>query len=348
MSKRTTHQGWLIWQIAPDSPSGLRWFYRHGQQQGVEGQTQENLPPLDEVRSLLLLPAEEVTLHNLTLAGGKLDALKWQLEPLLLEDIEDLHILPVQREGQQQLLAVTSPTKLNAHCEALRAMGFEAERAIPELLLVPPGKVLQCDDNSRLVRLPDGTGLKLAALELSQLQPDFPALAALESQPNGSLSQLAEAAIASHFNLLPPKTARQIPARALALLGIAAALLSISWLAEPLWQGWQNQRQLAQINQQVLARYQHYFPEETPSRPRQQFSRKLNQLEAVEQQPGLLALLRENAAQLNKHGQNPLKKLSWDASTQQLRLTFSRPLAAKSENGTIKIDNNMMTLEKKP
>lgn len=346
MSKPRIHTGWLVFQIAPDTASGLRWCYQDAHQHIFTGETAEGLPCPQQFQALLLLPAEDATLHRQTMAGRKLDALKWQLEPLLLEDVESLHILPVEREGDQHLLAVIARERLSAHCDAVRAQGFEVKRAVPELLLLQPATLMHQRDK-RVIRLEDGSGLTLSEAEWILLHGDFPALAALDVEPDCSLSQLAPRAISCRFNALPAAPSARVSTRALPLVCLSALLLLLAGVMDPLWQGVQNQRQLTALNQQVLARYQHYFPQETPARPRQQFSRKLNQLEVTREDSGLLALLGQHDKALNQLGQNPLKKLNWDASTQRLRLTFSRPLTGSvPKQDSVQINENIMTLGK--
>jgi type II secretion system protein L len=358
---RKQNRGWLVFQIAPETPSGLRWYYRSPQGAIRQEETSDRLPCPETVNTLLILPGRGVTLHRVRPANRRRDALLWQMEPHLLTDPDALHVTTLYRDGDGQLVAVAEPQQLLAWLEPVRALGFEPLRALPETLALQPGTRVRLHDRW-VVRLADGTGLSLTAAQWQQIQPHYPALAgdltvSCEGNPDDSITfrELAEGAIHSRCSVLTHAFAPARPfaaAQARLFATLSVALLALSFLAEPLWSGWQSERERAGLHQQALTRYQIYFPDETPDRPRLQFSRKLSQLDASAQETSLLALLEQSHALLARLEENPLKKLSWDAGSQQITLIFSQPVAASlpataPQGITADARQNVLTLGRK-
>lgn len=351
MLRRKEKKAWLVCQPAPELALGMRWYYRKGNEPFITGETEDGLPAPASVNALLLLPGSEVAVRLVTSASPQRDALQWQLEPLLLSEMQQVHFVALSHEGEQRLVAVTDATCLRAHCERLRGLGFEPQRALPETLLLSPGTVIQSGTRQHL-RLADGSALTLSATQWSALYKHDARLAALQPEPAATFADLARRAIASPCNLLQYQFRPRQPASRVSLWpGVAALLLMLTFVAEPLWFGWQHQRQLNALHQQQLARYQHYFPDERPDMPRRQLGIKLNQLRQAPQAASLPELLYPSAPLLAKLNNNTLKSLNWNG--ERLELSYEQPINAAElrpapEGLWIKVDRHLITISRKP
>lgn len=318
---RKRPKGWLV---IHQQPHGWRWCSQLPGQPLQQGDDWVDMPPPEGVETLLLLPGDRVVLTHITQENRNAQALCWQLEPLLSEEIENLHVVRLESRDDQHLMVAMDREELRQALQTLAERGYLPQRVLPDTLAIASGTRLNLGD-CWLLRQETGCGLTLPQEAL----PHFPALASLTPLSGEPMLLLAEGARANCYSLLQGEFINR-PALRLPLLALGAALL-LCWcsvLFPPLWQGWQAQRAVTDVNQQLLVRYQHYFPQETPSLVRRAFSRKAAQTDTMNSDSGMLGLLHHSAALLGKLRENPLQTLVWDGATQQLRLTFRDALAA--------------------
>ncbi|WP_293793805.1 type II secretion system protein GspL [uncultured Pantoea sp.] len=316
------------WRILVQHAQGWRWCYQYADLRPQQGESLADLPVADDIETIVLIAAEQLTLANVTLPSANSQSLRWQLEPLLSEEEENLHIVSLQRHGDAHLMAAINRDPLRQILETLNDHGIVPQRVIPVTLVLEAGTRLQLGDQW-LLRLADGTGLSLPGDALAQ----FPSLSELTAIEGDSLLHLAQGARNCRYSLLQGEFARRPELRS-PLFALAGAIM-LGWFSvifPPLWQGWQAQQALTQLNQQLLARYQHYFPAESPTLVRRAFSTKASQSADFPANPGLLALLHNTSSLLEKLHENPLQSLVWDGTTQRLQLTFRDALPAAVSN----------------
>jgi type II secretion system protein L len=318
-------QGWLVIHQQAD---GWRWCSELPGQPVQQGDSLNDMPADEQVDTILLLPGERVTLALITLADANAQALCWQLEPLLSEDLEHLHVVSLDSQGDRHLMAAIRREDFRQTLKTLAEHGYIPHRVLPDTLSLAPGTRLHLGEQW-LLRPDDRSGLALPDSALIH----FPQLCNLKPLPGDALVALAAGARANRYTLLQGAFAPR-PALRMPLIALSAALF-LCWfsvLFPPLWHGWQAQSAITQLDQQLLVRYQHYFPQETPALVRRAFSRKAAQPEAAQIDAGMLALLQHSSTLLGKLHENPLQMLIWDGATQQLRLTFRDTLPANILN----------------
>lgn len=314
-----------------------------------QGVTLHELPAAPRSETLLLLPGERVTLMSIMQPGLTPEAARWSLEPLMLEEMDTQHIVTLQRQGDRHIMAAVDAQWLRQLLSTLADAGHVAQRILPDTLALAPGTRLRLGDQW-LVRLPDGRGIQVPENALAQFPP-LPATDTVTAEP---LLHLADRARAESGNLLQGAFTTSRPLRRpLIALSAAVALGIISVIATPLWQGWQAQRALTALNQQVLARYQAYFPQDTPANPRRQFSRKAAQTDVTPGELTFFSVLQQSEATLATLKDNPLQSLHWQGEIRRLTLRFRYPVSAnvaRSLPATLRADvrDTQLTLEKKP
>lgn len=326
MRLKKNKKSWLVFQWRPELPLGVRWHHQIDANTFVQGESAANLPPASDVEVLLILPGQAVTLHALTLASRRREALAWQLEPLLLCEMPEIHCVALAHQGERHLVATIARDRLQACVERLRELGYEARRALPATLLLNENSLMPEGDMLH-VRLADGAGMTLHREQWSALSTLHPPLREIKPQPEMTLAQLAAAAITRRYNLLQHDfRPRQPGARGLSLTALAAAAVIFALLAEPLWQGVQYQRQAQQLAAQLQARYRHYLPAEQVTLPRRELQRRLEALRTPPSSPSLPELLHLSAPLFATLQPKGWQKVSWDADRQQLRIEYARPL----------------------
>ncbi|WP_413676602.1 type II secretion system protein GspL [Pantoea dispersa] len=326
MKLKKKQKSWLVFKWEPELPLGVRWHHQIDADRFTHGEGTENLPPASDVQVLLILPGQDVTLHTLSLASRRREALAWQLEPLLLSEMQQVFSVVLEQQGDQHVMALMARDRLLACIEHLRALGYETQRAFPASLLLNPGSNMPDGDVVHL-RLTSGAGMTLHRQQWSALCGINPQLKDIESQPERSLAQLAAAAIACRYNLLQHDFRPRQPRTGSTLITVlAAGTVILSLLAQPLWQGWQYQQQTRQLAAQVQARYLHYLPNEQKTQPRRQLQQKLEALRSSPSSPSLPDLLHLSTPLLNALQPQRWQKMQWDASRQQLRIEYARPV----------------------
>ncbi|WP_449556075.1 type II secretion system protein GspL [Huaxiibacter chinensis] len=326
MKLKYTHKGWLVFKWEPDLPLGVRWHHQINADSFVQGDTAENLPPPSEVEVLLILPGQDVTLHTITLASRRYEALMWQLEPLILSEMTEVFCVALEHKGEQHLMAVTARERLQACIEHIRVLGYETQRALPATLLLKAGSTLPDGDRIH-VRLASEEGMTLQREQWLTLCDVKPQLTETESLAEVTLTQLATAAIACRYNLLQHDFhPRKAHTKSLRLTVLAAGGLILSILAEPLWQGWLYQQKTRQLTAELQARYQYFMPKEPLSQPRRQLQLKLDALRHRASSPSLLHTLHLSTPLLNALQPQRWQKMHWDARSLQLRIEYARQI----------------------
>lgn len=299
----------------------IQWYCRFADGHVEEGQGTEGLPDPGKVNTLLLLPTEQMLL--LTVCAGSLQGQIWQMEPFLTEDTAALHIVELMRLEEGRLMAAIDPGLLQMAIRQASDLGYVPQRILPDVIAVPAGKAVWCRERW-LVHTSKGERLALSDAVLDALSPAHTHLSSLTRIKESALANIAEGAIRCRATLMRHKC---ISLRK-PLLAMTASLLLLlfSFVLEPLWQGWHAVSAMKDFNQQILARYQYFFPEETPVDPLRQFSKKALEQNATNHTVGFLSLLEQAAPALSLLKINPLRHLSWDANRQQLELTFTQPV----------------------
>ncbi|WP_075182214.1 type II secretion system protein GspL [Pantoea sp. 1.19] len=326
-TNRTATTSHLVLHLAPTASAQYRWVYLENRRVILQGESREKGGVAAGAEGILLLPADDLILQWVTLPGGNTDALKWQLEPRILSDVDTLHCAVLNQKGDDYLLAAIDKQRLQHHIDTARAWGIEPQRALPDVWTLPDGQAIQLDD--RWLTRPTGSaGFAFPTEAHSLLIPVYPELAAVTRLASDDLTPLARGALDAPGNLLQqdfaPRTRRGPAARIAALAGIG---LLLSLLLEPLLQGAYAHYQHGRLEAQVLTRYQHFFPHARPSDPLAQMRRQALQTAAPTAQAGVLDYLRQSASLLATLNNNPLKRLDWAAEQQRLSLDFSQPVA---------------------
>ncbi len=318
MMTKNKKKGWLV--ILLDKPA-IHWYCRYSDGRVRTGSGTDALPLPKEVDTLLLLPAEDLFLMKVQ--AGTRHAKAWQLEPYLTVDIETLHLAELMPDGDRRLMAAIDPSLLQSAIRQVNRLGYTPLRVLPDVVAVPAGSAFWWRARW-LIHTPGGEYLSLNEQAWQTLAPINAELSALECGKEKVLERLAEGAMRYRATLVRPENR---PVRKpLFSAGASLLLLVASLFMEPLWLGWQAERAVKGITQQVLQRYQHYFPHESPSDPLRQFSQKALAYEEQVQPTGLLAVLEKSAPMLLQLKSNPLQNLSWDSTRQQLQLTFAQPV----------------------
>lgn len=340
MLHRKKSRDLLVLSLHGDTP---QWYCQHADGRVTQGHDAAGMPAVETVRTLLLFPGEHLLLA--TVSAGSQQSQQWQLEPLLSEEAEHLHIVDLLPTLNGRLMAAVAEDALHAQLDKAAALGYSPQQVLPDVLTVPTGEAWQIDTRW-LIHPATGERIVLSDTAWQSVQPYHPTLSAL-TQRTVTFAEIAQCALSSNVSLLPPAA----PNLRQPLLALSAALclLLSSLLAEPVWQGWQAQRALTALQQNTLARYQQWFPNEQPDYPRRAFARKLAESDTQPPSSALLPLLTHSAALLATQKENPVQTLNWDAQHALLRLTFSQPLPAslgtQAPAGlTVTVKDNQMTV----
>ncbi|MFZ4215568.1 type II secretion system protein GspL [Pantoea endophytica] len=324
----------------------LRKMPGHPVQQGCVA---DGLPDLTHHEIVMLIPVHRVTLAKVSLLNARDEALKWQLEPLATQGIDELHITRLETTGGEHLMAVTDAEWFKQTLDEMREMGINPHRVLPDVMVVNPGERWLTHDGW-LLRLQDGTGLHLSTNDLTS----FPELMSLHERIADPLNFIAEGVNACAGNMLQgPFSVRRSLRRPVTALVFAGLFYTTMLIGIPLIQGMEAERSIDELNKQALVRYQHYFPNETPSAPLRAFSRRIANSKEVQNSNTLLGVLHENVRMLNSLNKNPLRELEWDLEEHKLELNFRdvlpKNLISPSTGETdISVKNMQLIMSKKP
>lgn len=323
--KLRPERGLLCFYFSGQARETLCWTYRSAGGESCHGDAADAIPAAAGNRVWLAIPAERCLFSSV--AGGRMsaEALKWQLEDSALGDVGELHLTLLGRDARQNHLVAVNHASLRDAIDAVKRLGFTPQYALPDVLLLPRDSSLRLQ-KQWLVRTGLYCGVSVSVDDLPLLQAHDSSFSTWEQWP-ASCSLLGESSSIRLPSLLhgafaPPVNWQRSVRRHLTALALACGCL----LLTPLYQAWQLKRETDAIHQQMLQRYQHYFPRQTPAEPAAAFIQQLQRLEARQLPPGLLALLAESTALLEDLNETPLQTLEWDASQQRLRLHFATAL----------------------
>lgn len=339
----------LVFHCDSSDARQFNWYYRDARGTLTHGDGQTPLPsPLPRQR-ILLLPASQVIFHPGTSGSRHPAALSWQLEPLALAEPESLFAVALPGDEQCWLAAVDRDW-LQQRVAAIRALGVELTRALPDVLALPEEAHIQLGERW-LMRTGRWQGVSLSPQALAQLQAHSPLLQACNHAPPQSIETLIDGAAHSPVNFLQRELAPQLPQRPAGYFLLLCALCSgLLLLLPPLWLGWQANSSASKLHQQSLALYQRYFPGETPSDPAGRFQQQYQRLLRTTAATGPLSILAASASLLATLEDNALQTLRWDEKQHQLQLAFSTalPPALSAEGLRISVQGNQMTIGREP
>lgn len=352
MEKSRTTQRPLVIHCTGHDPCRFTWYWRSAEGPLQQGDRYQPLPAAPQ-GTVLLLPASQIVFYQTTLRHITPQTLSWQLETLALSDPENLHTRVLAREGDRVHLAAVDRAWLRQVLSGLRDLGVEVTRALPDVLVLDEGEALPVDDRW-LIRHQRWQGVSLDAQQLHLLRHD-PLLASVSTTattPAEAAERLYQQACQQRMTLLQGEFAVRLPLRHARAFTLACALCSaLMLLIPPLWSGWQATTRAQHAQQQSLALYQHYFPQETPAHPAARLAKQLQSLAAGAAADGPLQLLADSAAMLATLQDNPLQTLHWDQQQQRLHLRFARrlPVTDLGHSGlAIEVEDKLMMIGRKP
>lgn len=353
MEKSRTTQRPLVIHVTGHDPCRFTWYWHGTDGQLQRGGGHQPLPTTTQ-GTVLLLPASQIVFHQITSRHITPQTLSWQLETLALSDPEKLHTLALAREGDQVHLAAVDRAWLRQVLSGLRDRGVDVTRALPDALVLDEGEALQVDERW-LIRHQRWQGVSLDADRLALLQHDPLLMSALTAAsadaPAAAAERLYQQACRQRITLLQGEFAVRLPLHHARAFTLACALCStLMLLIPPLWSGWQASTRAHQAQQQSLALYQRYFPQETPAHPAARLAKQLQALAAGPTGDGPLQLLADSAALLATLQDNPLQTLQWDQQQQRLHLRFARrlPVNGLGHSGlVIEVEDKMMMIGRK-
>jgi len=298
----------------------------------------------------VLVSAADLAFRQVTVPGRltrqSLKALPYLLEEELASDVESLHLVLLEQQGQQVELAAVDTGRMSSWLGWLAEADLQPRSLLPDVLCLPrPAEgwsavplegqwLLRCGANHGMVVEPDW----LDPL-LSRITP-APRIASYGPVPDGAPGEwLAE----------PPVLAMQLLAAG--VLGNSANLLTGAYRRQPewarLWQPWRKvaiaagvcllvvlanlgseRWQLAQQEQALKAQidgvYRQLFPQDKRViNPRSQLKQHLAVLEGAAGQQGLLQMLQQLHPVLVKLPDLRPQTLRYDGKQQELRMQMS-------------------------
>lgn len=334
---------WLVWDPAGDEviASGV-----------LSGAAQLHLlheraggRPLHVLVSAADLAFRQVTVPG-RLSRQSLKALPYLLEEELASDVESLHLVLLEQQGQQVDLVAVDTVRMSHWLGWLAEADLQPRSLLPDVLCLPrPAEgwsavplegqwLLRCGANRGMVVEPDW----LDPL-LSRITPP-PAIACYGPVPDGAPGE---------WQAEPPVLAMQLLAAG--VLGNSANLLTGTYRRQPewarLWQPWRKvavaagvcllvalanlgseRWQLAQQEQALKAQidgvYRQLFPhDKRVINPKSQLKQHLAVLEGAAGQQGLLQMLQQLHPVLVKLPDLRPQTLRYDGKQQELRMQMS-------------------------
>ncbi|KEQ18478.1 type II secretion system protein GspL [Endozoicomonas numazuensis] len=313
-----------------------------------------------DTKTIALVPSELVSVHRVQVEGGLskavLKSLPYRLEDDLAEDVDDLHISVMAREGDQVHISVVARKKMAFWYEALNQSGLKFKTMIPEALALPwtEGECSALEMDGRWL-LRDGRW-QWAACDPSWLS-FYLAESDSDKEPLkvNSFSEIAEngpgewyqedlgpamevlaagavsAASAKSYigkesaNLL--QGAWQVESSVIKSLkpwGLAAGLMAFTislFAAQAVLKSVQLEQQSDQLQAQAQKIYSDMFPGERVVRLQSQMRQKLMALKSNNSDDsGLLKLLDQTAPLFKQYPELKPVTLSYNKSQQSLRL----------------------------
>lgn len=123
---------------------------------------------------VVLMPAEQVTLHEIPFERHERKMLRqtlpYSLEEDLVDDVDELHFALGDVSGETVALAVVAQEKMQEWLEPLQSQGADVDKVIPEVLLIPRADnswSLLVDGQRWLVRNGDNQGFAMESANVS-------------------------------------------------------------------------------------------------------------------------------------------------------------------------------------
>ncbi len=344
--------------ISLDESDGqlVHWYHQPSQGDALQGELadetalHELLPLAATSQITLLIPAKNMLFKPVTFNGKyrqqHLSALSWQLESFCPGDVEQLHLTVLQRHGTQFSVAAIDKNQLQQWLGWLRSAGLTASRALPDVLALPvptAGWTAACFKNTWLIRQSADQGFSAAddeelgfilgryptvptILSYSQRPETEPTWLQKSDQPIWPL--LVQGAQKNSINLLhgdftPPRTTK---ARGNKLLAVLAAFYLLTFITEPVLNGYLTQQQVEQIQHKTQQLYQQNFPGATPPKQWVQgIAQQIHQLEKGITPPGLLSQLRMAMPTLQPLKGVKTQAMEWQSDTLSLTFNLAEP-----------------------
>lgn len=246
---------------------------------------------------VVLVPGTQVVLCSVELPPGSLrlalKALPYQLEELLAEDVDRFHLLPLERNGNQQRLVAVRHSQLQQWLLWLSDAGLQAEFLLPDLLLLPEGSALAIDE-LWLLRPEQGEALAVDSCILADLLPTLldaeqpqqwrcwqpwpvaahdglEILAEPEELPLWLLANQLSATRTPNLLTGPyaPKREWRGPLLHYSMVAVALVVIFLLGLVSNGLEWWREHQQVEQLKALKVEVYQLTFPDEPTPRPEQ-------------------------------------------------------------------------------
>ncbi len=310
-------------------------------------------PPADEARQTTALvdmaDCLPLTVDLPALSSSKLQqALPWAVEEQIAGNVEDQHVVAVDRDSEGRVLAlVVAREALDRWIEELEQNGVRADRMVPDALCLPPPtrglhmlrageRILlrsgQWSASSLEEELASELAGELASPELPPVWygPEAPGWltdchAEVLLEPGGR-EILVEQALASNTNLLQGAYA-PVSARQNRKLWVAAGVLAVVLVASQFLyasiEHWQLKRQSAELQTTIEEQYREVFPDAgrvVAGRERELAERELARLRYGEA-AGLIDLLSRTVPVLSGAQATRVRSLDYRDGQLEIRLT---------------------------
>ncbi|WP_257288581.1 type II secretion system protein GspL [Endozoicomonas sp. SESOKO2] len=308
-----------------------------------------------DTKTIALVPTELVSVHCLQVEGrlskAVLKSLPFRLEDDLAEDVDDLHISVIAREGAQVYLSVVAHSKMAFWCEAMNQSGLKVKTMIPEALALPwtEGECSALAMDERWILRdsrwqwaacdPSWLSFYLAADDSEETPLKVNSFSELPENLTGewnreasgpALEVLAAGAVSADSQKNSPNLLQgvwQVESSIIKSLKpwrLAAGLLAFTitlFMAQAVLKSVQLEQQADQLQAQAHKIYSDMFPGERIVRLQSQMRQKLMALKSNNSDDsGLLKLLDQTAPLFKQYPQlNPVT-LSYNQSQQSLRV----------------------------
>lgn len=324
----------------------------HSQQQGA-GSPGEPLPIAgDDKETIVLVPNRYVVLRNAQFHGSPrlatAQALAFQFEDELLEDVEELHWVILGHEGTNYALAGYRHTDMQNWLALLKPLGVQPDIIVPDVLAFP------YTDAHKIYVLHQYALFRNGRWSGYGLPQGWP-LEQLDAVAKGACSDAADATTLWHcattefdqgMTLLQGKFASRAPwPRGLSWQGVALSAGLVLMLGALTFGGLQYRHQSQVMQQQTAQIHAQLFGgEKIPPHPLTAIKKRIKALQHRQQQPQFFELGQQLRQALPTQYQNTVQALQFDATHAELTLTLNtadvEPFSHINEQG------NQVSLQK--
>lgn len=315
------------------------------QQQGQLSEG-ENLP--EEIRqapAIVLVPGQQVVLRTVQFRGSlrlaKAQALAFQCEDELLEEVEQLHWVILGHEGTGYALAGYRRTDMQNWQRLLASLGIRPTIMLPDVLAFPYAghPTRHRLRQYALWRTGKWSGYCLPEhWSLPQLDVGHPHQAVSDTSPLW-LCATTEIAIATTLlkGEFAPRAQWQTSGTWRYWASSAGLALALSALAMGCFHHYKQAKALRQQMAQTYARL--FSAEETPAKPLAAIKSRIRFLQHQQQQPQFFELAQQLRQALPDRYQNSLQRLKFDGENAELSITLNiavvQPFSRVNEQGSL-------------